>query len=83
MFIMQILTSVKMCLDTALVLQQQNKAVQYMILKYMWQFLKVQQFYSQLPVCRQNRKQDYKIVKCVQLNCRSSHSLLVKDCTVL
>jgi len=39
MFIMQMLTSVKMCLDTALVMQQQNKAVRYMILKCMWQFL--------------------------------------------
>ena len=62
---MQILTGVNMCPDTALVMQQQNKAVRYMIMKYVWQFLKVHQFYSQLSVCRQNRKQDCKIVKCV------------------
>ena len=75
MFMMQVLTSVKMCLDTAPAIQQQDKAVRYVILKYMWQFLKVHQFYSQLPVCRQNRKQDCRIVKCDRLKCRSSHCL--------
>jgi hypothetical protein len=42
MFIMQILTGVNMCLDSALLVQQQqqNKAVRYRVLKCMWQFLK-------------------------------------------
>jgi uncharacterized protein YbdZ (MbtH family) len=46
LFIMQILTGVKMCLDTALVMQQQNTAVWYMILKHTstWQFLQVNEF---------------------------------------